>query len=54
LQVFIVCISDGSIVKCTYTSHAGWVSSVAWSKTNEHQFLSGSYDNLMKLWDKRR
>ncbi|KAH3841961.1 hypothetical protein DPMN_115448, partial [Dreissena polymorpha] len=45
--------SEGSIVKCTYTSHQGWVSSVAWSQTSEHQFISGSYDNLMKLWDKR-
>ncbi|XP_060566497.1 ribosome biogenesis protein wdr12-like [Ruditapes philippinarum] len=45
--------SDGAIVKCSYTSHSGWVSSVAWSASNEHQFISGSYDNLMKLWDKR-
>ncbi|BFY97523.1 hypothetical protein BsWGS_00563 [Bradybaena similaris] len=37
----------------TYTSHTAWVSSVDWSKTNEHLFLSGSHDMIMKLWDTR-
>ncbi|KAK3592982.1 hypothetical protein CHS0354_023207, partial [Potamilus streckersoni] len=46
-------VKDGAIVKCTYTSHTAWVSSVAWSPANENQFISGSYDNLMKLWDRR-
>ncbi|OWF40688.1 ribosome biogenesis protein wdr12-like [Mizuhopecten yessoensis] len=46
-------VSEGAIVKCTYTSHNGWVSSVAWSKENEYHFISGSYDNYMKMWDTR-
>ncbi|GFS17573.1 ribosome biogenesis protein WDR12 homolog [Elysia marginata] len=40
-------------MKGTYTSHAGWVSSVDWSKSDEHLFVSGSHDCLMKLWDTR-
>lgn len=44
---------DGTIVKCSYTSHAGWVSAVHWAPNSEHQFISGSYDTLMKLWDAR-
>ncbi|XP_069111210.1 ribosome biogenesis protein WDR12 homolog [Argopecten irradians] len=46
-------VSEGAIVKCTYTSHNGWVSSVSWSKENEYHFISGSYDNVMKMWDTR-
>ncbi|XP_064647933.1 ribosome biogenesis protein WDR12 homolog [Lineus longissimus] len=46
-------IRDGAVVKCTYTSHTGWISSVSWSPINEHLFISGSYDTVMKLWDTR-
>ena len=53
-MVYVDLFSDGAIVKCTYTSHNGWVSGVRWSTTNDQQFISGSYDNVMKLWDKRR
>jgi len=45
--------NEGNIVKLTLSSHAGWVSSVFWSRTNENMILSGSYDNLAKIWDTR-
>ncbi|XP_013399023.1 ribosome biogenesis protein WDR12 [Lingula anatina] len=45
--------TEGTVVKSTFTSHNGWVPSVCWSTTNQHQFLSGSYDHLVKLWDTR-
>lgn len=44
---------EGNIVKFTLTSHTGWCSSVFWSRTNENMLISGSYDNLAKLWDLR-
>lgn len=44
---------DGAIVKSMFTSHTQWVQSVCWSKTDEHLFLSGAYDNNVKLWDSR-
>lgn len=45
--------NDGVLVKSTYSSHQAWISSVEWSKDNENQFISGSYDNVVKEWDMR-
>ncbi|KAG6443742.1 ribosome biogenesis protein WDR12 homolog [Manduca sexta] len=45
--------STESIVKTTFTSHTGWVQSVRWSKTRDTLFLSGGYDNQVKLWETR-
>jgi ribosome biogenesis protein YTM1 len=45
--------SSGADIKCTFSSHTAWVSCVAWSPKHEHQFVSGSYDQLLKLWDTR-
>jgi len=45
--------TEGSLVKATFTSHKGWVSSVRWSTTEEHMFISGGYDDIVKLWDSR-
>lgn len=53
MLLFCFIIVDGAIVKCTYTSHNGWVSSVSWSPVNQYLFISGSYDTVMKLWDTR-
>jgi len=44
---------EGTIVKNSMTHHVGWVSSVAWSPSNENLLLSGSYDSVGKLWDLR-
>ncbi|XP_067649347.1 ribosome biogenesis protein wdr12-like [Haliotis asinina] len=44
---------DGAVVKSSFTSHSGWVIGVAWSPTNQYEFLSGSHDSVMKLWDTR-
>lgn len=45
--------SEGSVCKTTFTSHTLWVSSVTWSKYDQHLFLSGGYDSTVKLWDTR-
>lgn len=39
--------------KTLFTSHTLWVSAVTWSQHDEHLFLSGSYDECVKLWDTR-
>lgn len=46
--------AEGELVKSTFTSHTGWVTCLAWSPVNEHLFMSGSYDTVVKLWDTRR
>ncbi|RWS13622.1 ribosome biogenesis protein WDR12-like protein [Dinothrombium tinctorium] len=45
--------NEGSLVKSVFTNHQGWVSSICWSKTKEHLFISGGYDNYVKQWDTR-
>ncbi|KAJ8680541.1 hypothetical protein QAD02_016328 [Eretmocerus hayati] len=45
--------TEGTIVKSMFTSHTQWVQSVRWSTVQEHLFISGAYDNEMKLWDTR-
>lgn len=44
---------EGTLVKNTYLGHTQWVQSVRWSTTNEYLFVSGAYDNHVKLWDYR-
>ncbi|CAF1028187.1 unnamed protein product [Brachionus calyciflorus] len=45
--------NEGNLVKISLSSHSAWVSSVAWSKSNQNQLVTGSYDNTAKLWDIR-
>lgn len=45
--------SDGTIVKSTYLGHSQWVQTVCWSNSEENLFISGAYDNQVKLWDFR-
>lgn len=42
------------MVKSTFTSHTQWVQAVHWSTTDQTLFISGAYDNALKLWDTRR
>ena len=53
LKCYLI-FSATSLVTCTLSSHHGWVRRVRWSPCNEHQLVSGSYDNTAKLWDTRR
>lgn len=45
--------NQGSIVKCIYYGHSKWVQCVSWSSSEEYLFMSGSFDNQVKLWDMR-
>lgn len=54
LSQLYIPFSEGSVVKTMFTSHTQWVQSVRWSPTDENLFISGAYDNDMKLWDSRR
>lgn len=45
--------TGGTQMKSVYSSHTGWVSSVAWSTADSNLFSSGSYDSSVKQWDIR-
>lgn len=44
---------DNASAKAAYTSHSAWVSSVAFGLASTNHFISGGYDNVIKLWDLR-
>lgn len=43
---------DSATAKSAFTSHNAWVSSVAFGE-GSNNFISGGYDNLVKIWDLR-
>ncbi|XP_037961119.1 ribosome biogenesis protein WDR12 homolog [Teleopsis dalmanni] len=45
--------NNTTVVRNTYLGHQQWVQSVMWSTTEEHLFVSASYDCQNKLWDRR-
>ncbi|KAL6258849.1 hypothetical protein P5V15_010795 [Pogonomyrmex californicus] len=45
--------TEGTIAKAKFTSHTQWVAAVHWAPEDEHLFVSGAYDNTVKLWDTR-
>lgn len=45
--------TEGMLIKGSYSSHTQWVQTVRWSPIDEHLFISGAYDNMVKLWDSR-
>eukprot|EP01091_Cochliopodium_minus_P018893 TRINITY_DN7775_c0_g1_i1.p1 TRINITY_DN7775_c0_g1~~TRINITY_DN7775_c0_g1_i1.p1 ORF type:complete len:476 (-),score=175.31 TRINITY_DN7775_c0_g1_i1:51-1478(-) len=45
--------SENQMIKRTYKSHKGWISSVSLHPTNKNYFISSSHDKTVKLWDIR-
>ncbi|XP_050544331.1 ribosome biogenesis protein WDR12 homolog [Daktulosphaira vitifoliae] len=53
IRLYDLRCKEGSLVKNTYSSHKQWVTTVKWSTIDQYQFVSGGYDNQMKMWDTR-
>uniref|UniRef100_A0A1A9WZX7 Ribosome biogenesis protein WDR12 homolog n=1 Tax=Glossina brevipalpis TaxID=37001 RepID=A0A1A9WZX7_9MUSC len=53
LRLYDPRINQSSVVRNTYLGHQQWIQTVTWSTTEEHLFVSGSYDHQNKLWDFR-
>lgn len=53
VRVYDARAPDNATAKAAYTSHNAWISSVAFGPTSSYNFISGGYDNLVKLWDLR-
>lgn len=46
-------LNSGSAVQSFLLSHLGWVVSVCWSPSREHQLASGGHDGTVRMWDVR-
>jgi len=45
--------TTGKVSATSLTHHSLWVSAVKWSPVNQFHLVSGSYDNVLKMWDVR-
>jgi ribosome biogenesis protein YTM1 len=45
--------NKGKIKLQSFSSHCGWVSTMAWRPNSEFMLASGSYDGSIKIWDLR-
>lgn len=54
LRIYDPRLKGGNIIRNTYLGHSKWIQAVTWSTEEEFLFVSGSYDNEIKLWDHRR
>ncbi|CAH8478689.1 unnamed protein product [Schistosoma mattheei] len=46
-------IWDSPLVLSGFQGHTGWLTSVAWAPHRQDQFISGSIDRSVRLWDTR-
>ena len=46
-------IKEGIVVKTKLSSHTGWVSHVSWDPSSNFNFVTGSYDKSLRVWDIR-
>ncbi|VDQ00836.1 unnamed protein product [Trichobilharzia regenti] len=45
--------ADAPLVLSGFQGHTGWLTSVAWAPHRDDQFISGSIDRSVRLWDTR-
>lgn len=43
-----------ALAQIGFQSHEGWLTSIAWAPHRADQFVTGSVDKVVKLWDTRR
>lgn len=54
LRIYDPRLKGANVIRNTYFGHTKWIQTVTWSQEDEFLFVSGSYDNQVKLWDHRR
>ena len=53
LRLWDVRSNEGELIKQTFKSHKGWVTSVEFHPKEENLFISSSLDKSVKVWDVR-